>query len=62
MRNFIITEQTLMIIIQSAADAALQEGKSFTSFELKMAAEYVSKMPGVMTMNVDNYKGGPHGN
>lgn len=53
MRTFIIPEQQLMIIIKSAADASLAEGKSFTNFELTLALDFVAKMPKVFTITSD---------
>lgn len=61
MRKFVIPEQHLAIIIQSAADAALSEGKSFTSRELSLALKYIEGMPGVMVITSEK-KGDSHGN
>lgn len=51
MRKFILSEETLMLIIASAADASLMEGRSFTDEELTLTLEYISKMPKVVVIN-----------
>lgn len=54
MRKFIIPERQLAVIILSASEASLDEGRSFTQYELSMALEFISKMPGVLTINTPN--------
>lgn len=51
MRKFIIPEKHLAIILQSASDATMDEGRGFTQLELSLCLDYISKMPGVLTIN-----------